>query len=142
VAEADRPVIRQAKDADIPAVLDIWAASEARGSPTDTAADVAALQRSSAGGLLVAEAGGALAGTVIWGFDGWRGSLYRLAVRPALRRRGIATTLVRDAEQRLRAAGARRITALVERDHHWATAFWSAAGYELDEGMARYFLNL
>ncbi len=37
---------------------------------------------------------------------------------------------------------AKRITALVERDHPWATGFWDAAGYDLDEGMARYVRNL
>lgn len=38
--------------------------------------------------------------------------------------------------------GAKRITALVEREHPWATGFWEAAGYDLDAGMARYVRNL
>ena len=38
--------------------------------------------------------------------------------------------------------GAKRITALVERDHLWATGFWDAVGYGLDAGMARYVRNL
>jgi hypothetical protein len=46
------------------------------------------------------------------------------------------------AEAWLRARGARRVTALVERDHAWATAFWAAVGYGEDARMARYVRNL
>ena len=88
--------------------------------------------------FLVAEDAGRLVGTLIAGWDGWRGNMYRLAVLPAYRRQGVATALVGEAERRLRALGARRITALVISDHDWATGFWRAAGYELDERMARF----
>lgn len=36
----------------------------------------------------------------------------------------------------------RRVTALVEREHGWATAFWEAVGFEFDPRMARYVRNL
>jgi hypothetical protein len=38
--------------------------------------------------------------------------------------------------------GARRITALVLKDHPGATGFWQAAGYELDHRVARFMRNL
>ena len=88
--------------------------------------------------FLVAEDAGRLVGTLIAGWDGWRGNMYRLAVLPAYRRQGVATALVGEAERRLRALGARRITALVIGDHDWATDFWRAAGYEMDERMTRF----
>jgi len=95
--------------------------------------------------LLVAEADGRLVGTVIGGWDGWRGSIYRLAVLPAYRRRGIARALVGEAERRLFRMGARRISALVDSDHPWATDFWDslgASGYRHDERMRRYVKTL
>jgi len=92
--------------------------------------------------FLVAEEGGRLVGTVIAGWDGWRGNMYRLAVLPRFRRRGIARSLVAEAERRLRAKGARRITALVVKDEEEALAFWHAAEYEHDQRMVRYVKTL
>jgi len=89
----------------------------------------------------VPEADGGLVGTVIGGWDGWRDTIYRLAVPPADRRHGIARALVGEAERRLHRIGARRISALVESDHPWATDFWESlgtSGYQHDERMRRY----
>ena len=92
--------------------------------------------------LLVAEADGVMIGTLIVTFDGWRGNMYRLAVRPEHQRRGIATALVSEAEAWLRSIGCRRITALVAKDHDWATGFWRTAGYELEESTGRFARRL
>jgi ribosomal protein S18 acetylase RimI-like enzyme len=91
---------------------------------------------------VVAELHGQLIGSVLGAFDGWRGNLYRLAVHPDHRRRGVARALVAEVEKRLLLQGARRVNALVEHDHPWATEFWQAAGYELDPRMVRYVRNL
>jgi ribosomal protein S18 acetylase RimI-like enzyme len=61
--------------------------------------------------LVVAEADGTLVATVIGAWDGWRGNIYRLAVLPAYRRRGIARAPVAEADRMLRQMGARRISA-------------------------------
>ncbi|MBI1847731.1 MAG: GNAT family N-acetyltransferase, partial [Candidatus Rokubacteria bacterium] len=105
-------------------------------------ADVLRLLRDHPGTLLVAVPEGAVIGTVIAAWDGWRGTIYRLAVLQEHRRRGIARALVEEAVRRLGAAGAKRITALVEGDHPWALAFWDAAGFHRHSGMLRYFKNL
>ena len=91
--------------------------------------------------MLVAGQEGRIVGSVIGGFDGWRGNIYRLAVHPGYQRQEIARRLVSDLEARLAEMGAKRITALVERDHPWATGFWDAVGYRLDAGIARYLHN-
>jgi ribosomal protein S18 acetylase RimI-like enzyme len=92
--------------------------------------------------VLVAEVDGELAGTLIVGWDGWRGNLYRLAVHPLHRRRGIALELVRAAEARLRRDGAVRVNAWVLSSADIAMSFWSAAGYHPYEGMARMIRDL
>ena len=133
--------IRPARSDEVEQVLALWREADATPSPTDTRDEVIQLLREPAAVLLVAEADGRLAGTVIGGWDGWRGNIYRLAVSPAYRRRGLARALVAEADRLLHQMGARRISALVERDHPWATEFWdslAASGYRHDERMRRY----
>ena len=134
--------LRPAVPADAEALLGLWRAAEATPSPTDNPAALRRLLRSRAATVLVAQADRTMVGSVIAGFDGWRGNIYRLTTHPDHRRRGIARALVAEAERRLRRRGARRITALVERDHAWATAFWAAVGYTDDTRMARYVRNI
>ena len=68
--------------------------------------------------------------------------MYRLAVLPGFRRRGIARSLVEAAHEQLRAKGARRITALVAHAEHEATELWRSTGYQLDQQLSRFVRNL
>lgn len=65
----------------------------------------------------------------IAGFDGWRCHLYRLAVHPAHRRRGVASALLAAAEARFAALGGRRGDAMVLDRNASAHHAWRAAGY-------------
>ncbi len=69
-----------------------------------------------------------LVGTVIAAWNGWRGSIYRLAVLPGWRRRGLASALVADGVHRLLRRGARRIDAFVVAGDPLAMAFWTGMG--------------
>ena len=123
-------------------MLDLWRQAEAIPSRTDTLENLHRLVGEGSGLFLVAEEGGRLVGTVIAGWDGWRGNMYRLAVLPRFRRRGIARSLVAEAERRLRAKGARRITALIAKSEEQTMAFWQATGYGHDQRMLRYVKTL
>jgi ribosomal protein S18 acetylase RimI-like enzyme len=92
--------------------------------------------------LLLAEDGSTLLGTLVVGWDGWRGNLYRLAVVSSARRRGIASALVEAGHSHLRALGCPRVTALVGRSESEAAALWRSAGYTLDERIDRFVRNL
>ena len=122
-------------------MLALWERAGAIASPTDTLDEVTRLVREHAGALLVALQEGAIVGSVIGGWDGWRGNIYRLAVAPEAQRAGLARRLVQEAERGLRAKGARRISALVERHEPHAVGFWdalAARGWRRDERMLRY----
>ena len=130
------PLIRVAAADDVDAVLELWRRADTAPSATD---DPESVERVVASGqVLVAEADGQIVGTLIATFDGWRGNMYRLAVDPRHRREGVARALVARGEQLLVERGARRISALVLSGEDHATEFWSAAGYELQTGIARY----
>lgn len=101
---------------------------------TDDAEALVLLIRDSPGALLVDDRVGEIVGTVIAGWNGWRGSIYRLAVVPSWRRRGVARGLLGVATTQLRAVGARRTDAFVVGDDAQARAFWDslAPGWGLD----------
>ena len=130
--------IRECHPEDCPAVLDLWRQAEAIPSRTDTLEELQRLVADHSGLFLVAEEEERLVGTIIGGWDGWRGNMYRLAVSPHFRRGGIARSLVEETERRLRAKGARRITALVVKSEKQAMAFWQAIGYQHDQRIVRY----
>jgi ribosomal protein S18 acetylase RimI-like enzyme len=85
---------------------------------------------------------GEIRGALIAAFDGWRGNMYRLAVRPDRRREGIAKRLVEHGEARLKALGAPKVTALVGRGDRQAEALWRAAGYRDDTSIGRWVRSL
>ena len=97
---------------------------------TDSAEHVRAVVASDHAWLLVAEEDGRIAGTLIAAWDGWRGHFYRLAVLPELRRRGIASALVRAGEERLRCRGCEAARRDRAGDEPRRAAFWTEAGYE------------
>jgi ribosomal protein S18 acetylase RimI-like enzyme len=135
--------VRPAEAADLPKVLALWeeARSEAASVP-DTQDALDTLVAHTPDALLVAELDGDVVGAVIAAWDGWRGNIYRLAVRRECRRLGIGLQLVRAGEQRLRDKGVRRVTALVVTEELGAAALWKAAGYEQDSAVVRFVRNL
>ena len=133
--------VRPAAAHDVEDVLALWRRADAHPSVTDDAASVRRLLERDPGALLVAALDGAIVGTLIAAWDGWRGSFYRLAVLPEHRRRGIARALVEAGESRLRALGAARVTAIVVTADDPAIAFWRAAGYDQQDDRTRFVKN-
>jgi ribosomal protein S18 acetylase RimI-like enzyme len=133
--------IRACRLEDIEGVLELWRQADATPGVTDTADDLRRAVADSPAHVLVAEVGGRVIGSVIGTFDGWRGNIYRLAVHPDHRRQGGARALVAEVERVLTRQGARRITALVEKEHPWAMNFWEAVGYRVDERIVRRVRN-
>nr|WP_211373572.1 GNAT family N-acetyltransferase [Agromyces allii] len=115
---------------DIPGLIAFWqVAGENDGRPIDTPDAVARQLERDPDALIVARAEGRIVGTVIAGYDGWRAHLYRLAVLPSHRRRGIARELMRRAEARLAAFGVSRIDAMVLEYNDLGQSLWSSLGY-------------
>jgi len=123
-------------------VLALWVVAGSPPSPSDSIESLELLLDHDPHALLLAYANAALAGSLIAVWNGWRGSFFRLAVDPAHRRRGIATALVREGEERLRARGALRLDALVASDDRSAMSFWHAVGFEHQRERARFIRNL
>jgi ribosomal protein S18 acetylase RimI-like enzyme len=131
--------IRTGSEDDAAAVLALWQVAEGPPSPTDSEAGLRTLLLHDPDSLFLAEAdGGQAIGSLIAAWDGWRGSFYRLAVDPAWRRRGIASSLVRAGEERLRSLGAVRLTAIAVGSDREAVGLWAAVGYEQQANRSRF----
>ena len=137
-----RAVVRPGRLEEIPEILELWREAGSVPSVSDDPASLERLLATSEDALLIAEVDGRMVGTVIAGWDGWRANFYRLAVLPASRRRGVALALVAEAERRLAAKGARRLSAIVMSEHDPAVALWLAAGYSHDTRVGRYVRTL
>lgn len=138
------PLVRTGQLDDAPAVLELWSLSRSEHAVTaDRADDIERLISDTPSAVFVAEADdGAIIGALLAGWDGWRGNMYRLAVHPDHRRRGIARRLLEAGEAHLRRLGARRVTALVAYDDAVASSFWDATGYPVDREIGRRVRNL
>jgi ribosomal protein S18 acetylase RimI-like enzyme len=136
--------VRRCRQSDLLAVLSLWegARSEHASTP-DRLDDVERLVAAdSPAALLVAEHGGEIVGALIAAWDGWRGNMYRLAVRDGYRRQGIGLALTQAGEEYLRQCGVHRVTALVAFDDEVAGGFWESAGYPIDREIGRRVRNL
>lgn len=131
-------LIRPACVNDIEAVLALWSDAETEPTHTDNAAGLRVLLEHDPACLIVAEGDGGLVGTVIAAWDGWRGSIYRLAVHPHARREGLARRLLSEAENRLAELGAKRLQAVVVASDDRATGFWRASGWQEQAGRLRF----
>ncbi|MEX2245265.1 MAG: GNAT family N-acetyltransferase [Dehalococcoidia bacterium] len=133
--------IRPSVPADHDAVLALWREGAAFATTTDDLDGLGALHARDDGALLIAEDGPRLVGSVIAGWDGWRGGIYRIVVAPSHRRRGVGRELVRAAVTSLLERGVRRIAAVVEGEDAQAMAFWGAMdseGFVHDAGQTRF----
>lgn len=127
----------RADEADV--LLELWQeAAENDARPADTREAVDALLRRDPDAVLVADDGGQVVGSVIAGWDGWRFHLYRLAVRPERRGRGIGSALVAAAEERFRSLNAGRADAMVLEGNDLGQGLWRAHGYAPQEEWRRW----
>lgn len=83
--------------------------------------------------LLVAVEDEVVIGTVMAGYDGHRGWLYFVAVKPSHQRQGIGTLLLKEAERRLAELGCSKVNLQVRVGNEAVTAFYRDLGYEVEE---------
>ncbi len=119
-------------------VLQLWAEADSEPSHTDDVESLTELIAHDPGALIVADGDGRLVGSVIAGWDGWRGSVYRLVVARSERRSGLGSRLLAEAESRLGAAGAVRMHAIVVETEPVALSFWAASDWDQQDHRLRF----
>ncbi|HID74277.1 MAG TPA: GNAT family N-acetyltransferase, partial [Thermoplasmata archaeon] len=121
-------------------VLNLWASTGAEHSPAgrDSREHIEREISRPTSIFIVAEADGRIVGTVFGTHDGRKGWINRLVVHPAWRRRGIATRLVREVEERLEGMGIEIVAALIWKWNRVSRLVFERMGYVLAEDCLYY----
>ena len=126
--------IRPANVGDVEALTSLWRQAGLRFDPATVATELRSVLAREPGLILVdVDDNGEVAGAVLGAYDGRRGSVNRLAVRPDLRGRGIAKGLMAELEERLIAIGCPKVNLMIEPDNARVVSFYKALGYQTDD---------
>jgi ribosomal protein S18 acetylase RimI-like enzyme len=83
--------------------------------------------------FVVAVEADVVVGSVLAGYDGYRGWLNRVAVLKSHQRRGIGAALVREIENRLQSLGCIKINLQILGSNEKVAGFYRAMGYEVED---------
>lgn len=126
-------MIRVFREGDCDAVVALWHACDLVVPWNVPERDIAAKLAFQPELFFVAERGGEIVGSVMAGYEGHRGQINYLAVRPDLQGSGLGRELMDFAERRLRELGAPKINLQVRAANRAVIAFYEALGYAIDE---------
>ena len=115
---------------DYSAVFELWKKAGLVTRPGDDLSDIKLKLERDPDLFLLAEEHGEIVGSIMGAWDGRRGWIYHLAVRPDRQRKGIGKALVAELEYRLRKKGAKKVNAQIYRSNHRSLDFFKAAGYQ------------
>jgi ribosomal protein S18 acetylase RimI-like enzyme len=126
--------IRPYLESDEAAVAELWREVFAEAPAWNVpAADIGrklAVQREL---FLVATVGSEVVGTAMAGYDGHRGWVYYVAVRPRYRRQGIGTALMERVEAGVARLGCPKINLQVRASNEGVVSFYEKLGYQVEE---------
>ena len=118
---------------DYPSVRKLWqqAGPGVQLSPSDEPREIERKLERDPDLFLILEEQGEILGTVIGGYDGRRGIVYHLAIRPERRGEGLGKVLMSEIEDRLRSKGCYKYYLLVRKELDQVLTFYESLGCEL-----------
>ena len=126
--------VRPFRDADQDGIVALWNEVFRDDPPWNAPAEMIRRKRGVQPELfLVALVEERVIGTVLAGFDGVRGWIHHLGVLPSMRRRGIATRLMKAAEAGLANLGCPKVNLQVRAANADSVAFYRRIGYQVEE---------
>jgi ribosomal protein S18 acetylase RimI-like enzyme len=127
------PLIRPYRPADREELVDLWTQCALIRPWNDPDRDIDRKLARDPDNLLVLEEDGALTGSVMVGYDGHRGWINYLAIRPGRQGRGHGRLLMAEAERRLAALGCAKVNLQVRASNRAAVEFYRRVGSQMDD---------
>lgn len=125
--------IRPVSTEDIDDIVALWRKCGLTVSYNDPEADIARARASPGSEILVGEADGRIAATVLVGSEGHRGWMYYVAIDPDIQGGGHGRTMVKAAEDWLAGHGICKVMLLVRPTNTRVKAFYEKLGYAEEE---------
>jgi ribosomal protein S18 acetylase RimI-like enzyme len=126
--------VRPYEDSDEPAVIALWNEVLPDSAPhNDPATSIRNKRKFEHDLFFVAVVDVSVVGTVMGGYDGHRGWVYSVAVKPQHRHQGIGMALIRSLEAALVARGCLKVNLQVRASNTGVIAFYDQLGYAVEE---------
>jgi ribosomal protein S18 acetylase RimI-like enzyme len=122
-------VIAPIEEQDVTDVIALWHRCGSTRPWNDPAADIALARRGGNSTILVGKCDGAVAASVMVGYDGHRGWVYYVTVDPDRRYLNFGRTIMDAAEAWLRERGIQKLQLMVRKDNAQVHAFYKSIGY-------------
>ena len=126
-------LVRPYRESDRGAVVELWRECGLVVGWNDPDSDIRRKLRVQREMFLVGLFGSRLVATVMAGYEGHRGWINYLAVKPEIQKQGLGRRLMEEAEARLIAAGCPKINLQVRESNAAAIAFYERIGYSADD---------
>ena len=126
-------VIAPFAESDRAATVELWQKCGLTRPWNDPSKDIDRKLSDPVGGFLVARLGGAVIGSVMFGYDGHRGSINYLAVHRSHQGAGLGRRLMHEAEAALLELGCPKINLMVRRGNAGAAGFYEKLSYLQDD---------
>ncbi len=128
-----RVALRNFQMRDYDRVVRLWKTAGLEIRPGDERAQIRKKLERDPELFLVAVENKSLVGTVLGSWDGRRGWIHHLAIRPTRQRTGLGTLLITEVEKRMRKKGVLKVNAIVYRTNKKSINFFKKNGYEHHE---------
>lgn len=122
--------IRIATIQDSAGIINLWKTSNLLVHYNDPVEDIKQALSTPTSTLLAGEINENIAGTVMAGYDGHRGWIYYLAVKPEYQGNGYGRQLITAAEKWLKQQGAPKAHLLIRSNNTKVQSFYHTMGYE------------
>ena len=123
--------IREFRVEDYEETVELWKESGLTIRPGDDLAGIRLKLERDPDLFLIAEEVGQILGVVMGAWDGRRGWINHLAVKPSHQRKGIGSALIHEIEKRLARKGARKVNAQVYEWNRSSIEFFKTICYEV-----------
>lgn len=122
--------IRTAKIDDTAEIIKLWEKTSLTRPWNNSEEDIKRALATPTSTLLVMEDKSQVIGSVMTGYDGHRGWIYYLAVKPECQKQGYGKQLVQAAEDWLKSQGAPKVLLMVRKSNEAVLKFYTNMGYE------------